>query len=200
MTLVPGNLTGHEGPLAEFMALRQEVERRATIQQQLLTLQLTISGAVFGFSVSERSRLIFLLVLPISTYMLLGRFAAQHAGVGDIARYVREVLSAKVPGGLQWEDWIEDHRQPKLPVIGWIEPLLVTFSGVAFLALAWVTPRLFFESWNIDSLQRFGLIMVWFLGLVLSLVSVSLLWHVRERWWLRAWRNDRPTSRATGFL
>jgi hypothetical protein len=195
MTRIPGGRTEYEGPLAEFVALRQEIERRSTIQHQLLTLQLTLSGAVFGFSLSDRSRLVFLLVLPISTYMLLGRLASQHAGIAVIGTYIREVLNPKVPGGLEWENWIIDQRQPTLPVVGWLEPLLVNFPGVACLALAWVAPRLFFDSsWDIGFLQRVGLIMVWFLGLALLLVSVRLLWHVRRRWWLRTWRDQRATQ------
>jgi hypothetical protein len=42
----------HIGPLAEFVALRTEIERRATIQWHVLALQITIAGAVFGFALS----------------------------------------------------------------------------------------------------------------------------------------------------
>lgn len=46
----------HTGPLAEFVALRTEIERRATIQWHVLALQITIAGAVSGFALSGGRR------------------------------------------------------------------------------------------------------------------------------------------------
>lgn len=49
-----------KGALAEFTALRQEIQQRAQMQHQLLSLQLTLSGAVIGFSLSDSGRTLFL--------------------------------------------------------------------------------------------------------------------------------------------
>jgi hypothetical protein len=56
------------GVLAEFAALRQEIERRNIVQHALFALQLTSAGAIFSFALSDESRARFLLIVPISTY------------------------------------------------------------------------------------------------------------------------------------
>ena len=37
-----------DGALAEFMALREEIQERFRANQQLLSIQLTLTAAVFG--------------------------------------------------------------------------------------------------------------------------------------------------------
>ena len=191
----PIGVPGSDGPLAEFTALRQEMERRATAQSNLLTLQLTISGAIFSFALSDPARRAFLLILPISTYMLCGRYAAQHAAIAGIATYIRESLSDRVPGGLHWERWLLRHRRPHLPVISWVEPLSITFPGVAVLSLAWVSPQVLAGNWSADLGTRVGLVGLWLLGIGATVASIRLVWVVRQRFWLRQWR-DRRADRA----
>jgi hypothetical protein len=43
-----------DGPTAEFVALREEMQERFKAQQTLLSLQLTTAAAIFGFAVSRR--------------------------------------------------------------------------------------------------------------------------------------------------
>ena len=67
--------------LAEFTALRQEVERRRSLQHNLFVLQLTFSAAVFSFALADQKRVLLLLIVPVVTYMLCGRFVSQHYGI-----------------------------------------------------------------------------------------------------------------------
>ncbi|MFD8391901.1 hypothetical protein ACFV2N_22555 [Streptomyces sp. NPDC059680] len=48
--------SGHEGPLAEFSALRQEIERRSSAAHALLGLQLTTAAVVFSFAAASPGR------------------------------------------------------------------------------------------------------------------------------------------------
>src|SRR6184192_4130602 len=180
MTQASDAPAGHEGPLAEFSALRQEMDRKMANQQQLSSLQVTISGAVFGFTITNPDRAALLLVLPMTTYMLFGRYATHHAAVHDIATYIREVLADKVPGGLGWENWILNYKRPRLPAISSVDPLFIQYPGVAILSLLWLAPKLFIESWHTAMVQRIALIILWFLGLTVTLVTVRLTWRVRQ--------------------
>ena len=59
-----GDRGGSDGPLAEFTALRQEIERRNVVQHGLFALQLTSAGAIFSFALSGSGRSGFLLNCP----------------------------------------------------------------------------------------------------------------------------------------
>lgn len=125
------------GPLAEFVALRAEVERRATVQWNVMALQIGIAGAVFGFALSAPRREILLLVVPIATYMTFGRYVSEVVYINQLGRYIRTDLTARVPGGLHWEEW----RWRNLPAseIGIFARLHFTgvfFPGVATMAMA----------------------------------------------------------------
>jgi hypothetical protein len=49
-------------------------------QLQFLSLQLTLSGAVFGFAISRTGMTGLLLIVPFSSYLLCGRLVSQHFG------------------------------------------------------------------------------------------------------------------------
>jgi len=124
------------GPLAEFTALRAEIERRTTIQWNVLALQIAIAGAVFGFALSASRREILLLVIPIATYMTFGRYIIHAVSISRIGRYIRTDLSLRVPGGLHWEEWQRKHaRDTDLGIIAKIHFTGVVFPGVSTLAI-----------------------------------------------------------------
>jgi len=50
--------------LAEYAALRTEVDRRAAIQWNVLTLQLTSAGVIASLAISRTSEIALLLVIP----------------------------------------------------------------------------------------------------------------------------------------
>jgi hypothetical protein len=139
MSLKGGSVhsTGPEaGPLAEFTALRAEVERRATGQWNVLALQIAIAGAVFGFALSAPRREILLLVVPIASYMTCGRYIIHARGLRLISIYIRESLSDRVPGGLLWEQWRQGNVT-RFPIghFGVAHFTGVVFPGISLLAI-----------------------------------------------------------------
>lgn len=165
---------GHEGPLAEFSALREEIQERIRAQQQILALQLTLAGAIFGFVISRPGMTALLLIVPFGSYLLCGRWVAQHFGVVQVARYIREELSGRVPGGLRWEEWLEQHRRRRPHFLGLTLPLLFTFVGMSVLALGWTMWYVFVRG-GMGILPRLGLMAVWLVGLATAGVSTVLV-------------------------
>ncbi|GAA3841975.1 hypothetical protein [Streptomyces chiangmaiensis] len=183
---------GTEGPLAEFTALRQEIIQRQATQHNVLALQLTISGAVFSFALTGTSRSGFLLIVPVSTYLLCSRFVEDHVGIGQLGRYIREHLSPRIPGGLGWESWVA--RNPArfgIPGLLWIYAYFVTYPGVAVLALAGAAPTTFAMHHGHRSLGvAVGLVVVWLLGLTVTALCCLLLWRTAK-----STRDREPTHR-----
>ena len=60
--------------LAEYSALRTEMDRRATIQWNLLALQVTSAGVIASLAISHASEIALLLVIPRSSCMLGSRY------------------------------------------------------------------------------------------------------------------------------
>ena len=143
------------GPLAEFSALREEIQERVKAQQHMLSLQLTLSGAVFGFSISRPGMIALLLIVPFSSYLLCGRLVAHHFGTLRVAKYIREELNGQVPGGLRWEEWLERQQCRRPHFLGSALPLLLTFVGASVLALGWTIGYVFVRD-GIDVLPRTG--------------------------------------------
>jgi hypothetical protein len=88
----------HETLLAEFAALRAEILQRQNIQWNTFALQLTAAGVVFSFALSNPSHTGFLLILPVVTYALTGRYVSQSIGTEKVGIYIREVLNVKFEG------------------------------------------------------------------------------------------------------
>ena len=151
----------HDGPLAEFAALRAEILQLNQQQSQVLTLQLTISGAVLSVAISRDSLRALMLVIPLVSYLLYFRFLAGSMSIYEIARYVREELSERVPGGLHWEDWLRRESR-QMPIFG-IVPRLLTFPGASLIALGWSFATIFLSS-GMNAGERTGMATLWFLG------------------------------------
>src|SRR5262249_48999038 len=95
----PSKDRSFEGPLAEFRALRQEIEDPIKAQHQILSLQLTLTAAIFGFVISRSGLTPLLAIVPISSYLLCGRLVSQHVGTVHASEYIMSELSGRVPGG-----------------------------------------------------------------------------------------------------
>ena len=98
-----------QGSLAEFKALRQEIERRSKIQYNLFALQLTTAGVIFSFALSggHSNRSALLLIIPVSSWMLCAEYVDQIYGQRIAGKYIREQLNMRcVPGALGWEEWL----------------------------------------------------------------------------------------------
>jgi hypothetical protein len=175
----------YEGPLAEFVALRQEIQERVKAQQQLIALQLTLSGAVFAYALSRPGLSALLLAVPFSSYLLCGRTVAQHFGTLRVAEYIRDELSSRVPGGLRWEAWIR--REPRSPnILGFALPHLLTFVGASVLSLAWTFGHAFMRD-GISLAPKAGLIALWLLGLAVTGLSAALVLQMAGKLPIRSW-------------
>jgi hypothetical protein len=168
----PSLAAEHDGPLAEFTALRQEIDSRAAHQHGVLALHITSAGAIFGYALSAPSRLPVLLILPISTYLFAAQYVMYLVGSVRIAEYIETSLSERVPGGLLWESW-QRHQPPLLRTANRAHPLYVAFPGIALAALAWTAPTV----WADASLlaNRIGLMAAWAVGLAAAAFSFILV-------------------------
>lgn len=184
-----------DSALAEFASLRAEILMRLTAMQTVLTLQITVSGAVFSYALAGRTgTLAILLVVPVTTCMLAMRYVSQHVAMKNLSQYIHEHLNSRVPGGLSWEGWVNQQR-PRLRAYGWTGPLLLSFPGIALTALVW------FIVSNLDTLRTaslaegdLGLAAVWTLGV---LATGFTWWLVRS---ITGGRLDNLTAAAPNNL
>jgi hypothetical protein len=181
------------GPLAEFTALRQEIDQRISRKYAMVMTQLTLSGAIFGFVLGDARRVPLLLVVPISSYVLCSHFIRQARWVAHIGTYIRLDLSPRVPGGLHWGDWLRDHP----PIFGrtfprflWVAPLLLTFPGISLLSLIWTATAMLGSHRSLSGLIVPGAL--WLFDLGITGLSAALSIEVIQRHWSH---HDLPTAR-----
>jgi len=160
--------------LAEYTALRTEMDRRATIQWNVLALQLTSTGVIASLALSHASQLALLLVIPLSSYMLGSRYVLHDFHLKLISRYIRDSLSGRLGGHLPWEGWkisqIASDTGPRglLSPTAWnvLHPTRLAFEGVAWLALLTAALAAAY-TWR-DKAPAWGLILgfalLWILG------------------------------------
>jgi hypothetical protein len=160
--------------LAEYAALRSEVDRRATVQWNVLALQLTSAGVIAGLTISHASDIALLLVIPLSSYMLGSRYILHDFHLKLISRYIRYSLSGRLGGHLPWESWkisqitLDTGPRGWLTPVAWnlLHPTRLAFEGVAWLALL-VAALAAAYNWR-DNAPAWGLILgfalLWMLG------------------------------------
>jgi hypothetical protein len=120
--------------LAEYAALRAEAERRTTIQWNVVALQLASAGAITSLAIAAAANVPLLLIVPLMSYMLGNRYILHDIHIKLIRRYIRDSLSVRLSGHLQWEAW----RDKELTATAWnaLHPTRLAFEGVAVLTLA----------------------------------------------------------------
>ena len=141
---VPGSEAqdASQAMLAEYAALRAEVDRRATGQWNVLALQLTSTGVIASLAISHASGIVLLLVIPLSSYMLGSRYILHDFHLKLISRYIRESLSERLHGQLAWESWKISQITPDSGPRGWLTPAawnLLHPTRLAFEGIAWLT-------------------------------------------------------------
>jgi hypothetical protein len=182
-----------EGALAEYAALRQEVDSRWSRAHSLLTTQLTVCGAVFGLTLASQGQVRVLLVVPLISYLLCARFYSQVLAIHRITVYIRSELSRRVDGGLQWEEHLT--RNPAASALPWLSSHLLTFPGPAVLALIWVTGYVYTAP--MATVARVGMIAAWCVGLGAAITSAVQLLRVPQRcdgWWGRLPKESESTE------
>jgi hypothetical protein len=160
--------------LTEYTALRTEVDRRATVQWNVLALQLTSTGVIASLALSRASQIALLLVIPLSSYMLGSRYILHDFHLKLISRYIRDSLSERLGGYLAWESWKISQITRDTGPRGWLTPTAwnllhptrLAFEGVAWLALLTAALAAVY-SWR-DKAPAWGLILgfalLWTLG------------------------------------
>ena len=160
--------------LAEYAALRSEADRRATLQWNVLALQLTSTGVIASLAISRTSGSALLLIIPLSSYMLGSRYILHDFHLKLISRYIRDSLSGRLQGHLAWESWkvsqVTTGTGPRgqLTPTAWnlLHPTRLAFEGVAWLALL-AAPLAAAYSWR-GNAPAWGLVLgfalLWTLG------------------------------------
>jgi hypothetical protein len=164
---------GHEGPVAEFQALRGEMDMWVREQQIFFTTQMTFAGVVFAFALADKSRVPLLLIVPAFSYILSARFVANQEEILRIAKYIREDLSKRVPGGLLWEQWIIDNK-PRRRAFYWLSPNLFAFAGASIASLAYSATYIF--GTGLSDAYGPGLLIAWLIDLAVTTVSAYLIY------------------------
>jgi hypothetical protein len=129
--------------LAEYSALRAEVDRRANVQWNVFALQMGSAGVIASLAISSVADIALLLVIPLSSYMLGSRYILHDYHIKLISRYIRDSLSRRLQDQLEWESWkvgqLAPDVQPRrwLTATGWnlLHPTRLAFEGVAWLSL-----------------------------------------------------------------
>lgn len=129
--------------LAEYAALRAEIERRAGVQWNVFALQVTSAGGVAGLAIATTSNFALLLIIPLASYMLGSRYILHDFHIKLIQRYIRDRLSDELGGRLAWERWkrskfsdVPDRQYRRITRWTVLHPTRLAFEGVAVLALA----------------------------------------------------------------
>jgi hypothetical protein len=163
--------------LAEFTALRAEIERRTTIQWNIFALQIASAGAVGSLAIASASQTVLLLVIPLSSYMFGSRYILHDYHIKLIHKYIRDTLSVGLRGKLAWERHKEEalaHESSR----GWFtatawkltHPTRLAFEGVAILALASVALAALYN-WGNERPSWYlilAFILMWLLGVLVT--------------------------------
>jgi hypothetical protein len=176
----PAVSAGHEadGPLAEFTALRDELLQLNQQQHQIMALQLTLVGAVFGIAISRPGLAGILMIAPIVSYSLCMRHLTNGLSIFEIARYIRDDLSDRVPGGLRWESWLLEHSRESL-TYGVVIPMLLTFPGVSVVALAWTVTF----PYRHGIAATIGFAVIWLISAIATVYQAVLILRIRRDQW-----------------
>jgi hypothetical protein len=147
-------------------------------QHQIMALQLTLVGAIFGIAISRPGLAGILMIVPVISYSLCMRHLTNGLSIFEIARYIRDDLSGRVPGGLRWESWLIQHGRESI-TYGVVIPMVLTFPGVSVVALAWTVTFPF--SHGIAA--AIGLAVIWLISAVATVHQTVLILRIRrDRW------------------
>jgi hypothetical protein len=159
-----------QAALAEFSALRTEALQAFSMQWNIIALQLTATSVLVSFSLTDRSRTAFLLIIPIVSYVLNGRYLRSERLIVEIAAYIMEELSLRVPGGLGWESRIRKRSSPD-QILRWFAHGPLIFSVISIVTLTWTVPYILYAK-ELSTANRWMLGIVGMLDLTLTLISI----------------------------
>lgn len=118
--------------VAEFSALRQEIEYRSNAQLALVTLNVTAIGAVAGFALSNQAPRDIVLILAVLCPSL-GMLWTDHAmTIENIGDYIRDTLR------FGWECEVLDERRVKFKRLLFGFQIFLLFAGPAIASLVFL--------------------------------------------------------------
>ena len=164
--------------LAEFAALRSEIDNLANAQRTMMHLNITVVAAIAGFVLADRANPRLLLAIPLASsaigfvyqwYILHGK------RIGDYINETLRPILVEHTGDdrvLAWEHQLRTrvYAKPGSRLAGRLAYVLL-FPAIPAVSLAAVIPYL-------GSGWHWG---VWALGAVLSVAQVTMwIWQVRD--------------------
>jgi hypothetical protein len=135
--------------LAEYTALRAEVTNRISGQDTMLSLYMTATAAIFGFSLSGHANSLILLVLPLLSAAVRLLYHNHNQYIRLVSAYINDQLRPLItdcvsePRLLGWQQrTAEYHRGPRRHRLAHPVGLALLFPVPAAVALVLVVPRL----------------------------------------------------------
>ena len=147
------------------------------MEWNIIALQLTATGVLFSFALSNHSRTAFLLIVPVVSYVLSGRYLRNDRAFILIGVYIKTDLSVRVPG-LNFEWWYKSFPDPNPSRT--LQKLAygpAVFSGISIVALAWLSPYIFDPKNHISSFSGWRLGIAWWVDVAATAISIiTMAW------------------------
>jgi len=133
--------------LAEFNALRGEINSRSSLAWTLVSLNLTATTTIVGFAISNPKIWGLFLVLPLLSPAFGLLFVDHSLNIRKLGTYIQEhlgpilVREARDEQLFQYEHWVRDYETRR--VLRWVPfgiPLLLLFGGFPVTALVLTYP------------------------------------------------------------
>ncbi len=188
-----GNNLTMEALLAEFAALRAEIQRRSEAQDRLQVLLTATAGVVLPLAAQQRPQILVCLSFVAS---LTGLAWADHAmQIKTLGSYIREVIECEVrrlagPNVMQWEHWFRGglasaddrafRRIMNIPLFRYTLPGLFILSG--FTGLLGI-PYAVFAGPSEKRLP--SSLLLWGIEALAGLMFLAMLVGIIMRWKLR---------------
>jgi len=172
-----------DAALAEYAALRGEIDRRSRAQQTLATLAVTLTGALVAYAIDKDAAAI-LLIQPIVVCAFGLLYADHGAAIRRLGRYLDRSVGAtvvRVTGdrrAMRWEALAA--RREGLWRLFWLAPPVLIFVGssAAVLAVsltARLSPAVAGGS-TLLHLPAWVFLVTWLVGIVLVLAAALAFW------------------------
>jgi hypothetical protein len=152
--------------VAEYTALRAEMQSRSQAQRQLLSLAFIISGTLLTIGVTHNTQDLFFLIPLILSFLSVG-WGDHDRAIKMISSYIREQIEPYAPG-LEWANSIQQLESEKPQAFGGF--LISTHVRGTFLLLQLLPIGLALSQfkWEMRSIVLLGL----------DVIAIILTWFV----------------------
>lgn len=151
--------------VAEYSALREEIQRKVDTQFQVVSLTLLVAGTFLSLGLTGTVNHLVLLVYPIIATFLAAEWTHKSVSILLIARYIRDKYE-QTEGGPEWETWVRDARKGKFPLT--FVAAFGVFLGTQLLAVALAYPHLTYQP------QELGLLAIDGICVLFTLVMIGI--------------------------